>query len=86
MASAPNENEQAAPGAAVPQGVGLEPTSAEAKLANKKDTSLKEFLSKMDDYAPIVSQLPFIPFVVPFSLSSLLPFHFPTFFSSSANE
>lgn len=26
-------------------------------MANKKDTSLKEFLSKMDDYAPIVSCL-----------------------------
>ncbi|KAI0389746.1 transcription initiation factor TFIID 23-30kDa subunit-domain-containing protein [Xylariaceae sp. FL0594] len=55
MASAPNDNEHGAPGASVPHGAaGLEPTSAEAKLANKKDTSLKEFLSKMDDYAPII--------------------------------
>lgn len=32
-------------------------TTEEAKVASKKDTSLKEFLSKMDDYAPIVSCL-----------------------------
>jgi len=29
----------------------------EVKLPNRKDASLKEFLSKMDDYAPIVSAL-----------------------------
>jgi len=29
---------------------------AEAKLPTRKDVSLKEFLSKMDDYAPIVRQ------------------------------
>lgn len=30
----------------------------EPKLPSRKDTSLKEFLSKMDDYAPIVSKVP----------------------------
>jgi len=34
----------------------------EPKLPTRKDTSLKEFLSKMDDYAPIVSPLPFYSF------------------------
>lgn len=28
--------------------------SLEAKMPTRKDTSLKEFLAKMDDYAPIV--------------------------------
>lgn len=31
------------------------PTLAESKMPTRKDTSLKEFLGKMDDYAPIVS-------------------------------
>jgi len=30
------------------------PMPAEPKLPTRKDTSLKEFLNKMDDYAPIV--------------------------------
>jgi len=30
-------------------------TAPEPKLPTRKDASLKEFLSKMDDYAPIVS-------------------------------
>lgn len=30
----------------------------EPKLPSRKDTSLKEFLGKMDDYAPIVSSMP----------------------------
>jgi hypothetical protein len=29
----------------------------EPKLPTRKDASLKEFLSKMDDYAPIVSEI-----------------------------
>ena len=29
-------------------------TSAEARLPTRKDISLREFLNKMDDYAPIV--------------------------------
>jgi transcription initiation factor TFIID subunit 10 len=32
----------------------------EPKLPTRKDASLKEFLSKMDDYAPIVNLLPSI--------------------------
>jgi hypothetical protein len=55
MASAPTENEQVPQGTA-PQNDEVHPQSAaDAKAANKKDVSLKEFLSKMDDYAPIVS-------------------------------
>ncbi|KAI1817597.1 transcription initiation factor TFIID 23-30kDa subunit-domain-containing protein [Poronia punctata] len=53
MASAPNDNEQGPSGASHPADT-LQPTSAESKLTNKKDTSLKEFLSKMEDYAPII--------------------------------
>jgi transcription initiation factor TFIID subunit 10 len=30
------------------------PPPEEAKINSRKDASLKEFLSKMDDYAPIV--------------------------------
>jgi len=30
------------------------PTIPEPRLPTRKDTSLKEFLNKMDDYAPIV--------------------------------
>lgn len=30
----------------------------EPKLPSRKDISLKEFLGKMDDYAPIVSNVP----------------------------
>lgn len=57
MASAPTGNEQVPSGTA-PQSEGEpHPIPVDAKMANKKDTSLKEFLSKMDDYAPIVSCL-----------------------------
>ena len=35
------------------------PMPAEPKLPTRKDTSLKEFLNKMDDYAPIVRFSPF---------------------------
>lgn len=30
------------------------PTATEARLPTEKDTSLREFVGKMDDYAPIV--------------------------------
>ncbi|KAI1428760.1 transcription initiation factor TFIID 23-30kDa subunit-domain-containing protein [Xylaria sp. FL1777] len=53
MASAPTENEQVPSGTA-PQSEEEHPVPVEAKVASKKDTSLKEFLSKMDDYAPII--------------------------------
>lgn len=45
---------------------------AEAKISQKKDATLREFLSKMDDYAPIVSLLRGIC-----SLSTLNPILFP---------
>lgn len=62
MASAPTGNEQVPSGTA-PLLEGEHPVAAaETKPPNKKDTSLKEFLSKMDDYAPIVSPAPpFLP-------------------------
>jgi transcription initiation factor TFIID subunit 10 len=41
-----NEGEKADPVAPAP----------EPKVQTRKDATLKEFLSKMDDYAPIVSQ------------------------------
>ncbi len=33
------------------------PSAHEPKLPTRKDASLKEFLNKMDDYAPIVRHL-----------------------------
>ncbi|KAI1329378.1 transcription initiation factor TFIID 23-30kDa subunit-domain-containing protein [Xylariaceae sp. FL0255] len=54
MASAPNENEQFTQGGAAPQPEEEQTTATETKQANRKDTSLKEFLGKMDDYAPII--------------------------------
>lgn len=42
------------------------------RLPTRKDTSLKEFLAKIDDYAPIVSVAN--PLVIFQSLSSLPPF------------
>ncbi|KAI8630957.1 transcription initiation factor IID, TAF10 subunit [Xylariaceae sp. FL1651] len=53
MASAPTENEQVPPGTA-PQNEEEHPAPAEPKIASRKDISLKEFLGKMDDYAPII--------------------------------
>lgn len=62
---APTGNEQLPP-SGMPQSEGERAILAEAaKLANKKDTSLKEFLSKMDDYAPIVSPPDLIPIPLP---------------------
>lgn len=34
--------------------------AADPKLPTRKDASLKDFLSKMDDYAPIVCSSPFM--------------------------
>lgn len=55
MSSLPIENEQAAP-AASQQNEEEIPQPMEPKMPSRKDTSLKEFLTKMDDYAPIVSR------------------------------
>ncbi|KAI0506584.1 transcription initiation factor TFIID 23-30kDa subunit-domain-containing protein [Xylaria bambusicola] len=54
MASAPTENEQLPSGSAPQNEPEQHPIPVEAKLPSKKDTSLKEFLAKMDDYAPII--------------------------------
>ncbi|KAI1492852.1 transcription initiation factor TFIID 23-30kDa subunit-domain-containing protein [Biscogniauxia mediterranea] len=53
MANAPSENEQVPPPASQQNEEGV-PQPIEARLPPRKDTSLKEFLSKMDDYAPII--------------------------------
>ncbi|KAH9898732.1 transcription initiation factor TFIID 23-30kDa subunit-domain-containing protein [Xylariomycetidae sp. FL2044] len=50
-----NNNEQApAPAAGPSQPEENVPQPLEAKMPTRKDTSLKEFLAKMDDYAPII--------------------------------
>jgi transcription initiation factor TFIID subunit 10 len=63
MASAPLENADLPPatqdGQQEPEGEEVAPVPVEAKLPTRKDISLKEFLNKMDDYAPIVSTTPF---------------------------
>lgn len=45
-----------APGPAAPETNGLAsiPTVLEPRIPQKKDTSLREFLGKMDDYAPLI--------------------------------
>lgn len=53
MANAPAENEQVPP-AASQQNEEDVVLPMEPKMPTRKDTSLKEFLTKMDDYAPIV--------------------------------
>lgn len=54
----PEENHAAAP-AVNGTTEDVDPVApAEAKLPTRKDASLKEFLGKMDDYAPIVSFSP----------------------------
>lgn len=45
-------NSQPAPGA------GMNALEAGAVAPTKKDTSLREFLGQMDEYAPIVSSIP----------------------------
>lgn len=69
-ASAPAENPEPAPAAAVANDAQaatsasatanegeeeVNPPPEEAKVPTRKDVSLKEFINKMDDYAPIVS-------------------------------
>lgn len=45
-----------APGASAPEANGLSaiPAVLEPRIPQKKDTSLREFLGKMDDYAPLI--------------------------------
>lgn len=52
----PENTEQAiaAPNGAQPEPSDEAPALQDPRLPTRKDTSLKELLSKMDDYAPIV--------------------------------
>lgn len=62
MSNMPDQPEQSQtqplPNGTASEGLGTEaivpPPPMEAKLPTRKETSLKEFLNKMDDYAPIV--------------------------------
>ncbi|KAI1418022.1 transcription initiation factor IID, TAF10 subunit [Hypoxylon sp. FL1857] len=54
MANQPNENEQVPPAASQQQNEEAPAATTEPKMPTRKDISLKEFLSKMDDYAPII--------------------------------
>ncbi|KAI0884662.1 transcription initiation factor IID, TAF10 subunit [Annulohypoxylon maeteangense] len=49
----PTENEQVPP-VASQQHEEEAPAASDPKIPTRKDTSLKEFLAKMDDYAPII--------------------------------
>ncbi|MBE3050455.1 hypothetical protein IMZ48_49770, partial [Candidatus Bathyarchaeota archaeon] len=50
------------------------PAPREARMPTKKDTSLREFLGKMDDYAPIVRFPPsHLPPHIPDSATPLTP-------------
>lgn len=57
MSSEAPENPELPPGSQTAQPEVPAPLAppTEAKLPTRKDTSLREFLSKIDDYAPIVS-------------------------------
>ncbi|KAK8133555.1 transcription initiation factor TFIID 23-30kDa subunit [Apiospora sp. TS-2023a] len=63
MASAPTENTNPVPAsnneaqAAAEEEEEVNPEPQEAKMPTRRDISLKEFLNKMDDYAPIVANL-----------------------------
>jgi len=56
LVPAPKRNAEEEPNPVAP--------APEPKLPTRKDASLKEFLSKMDDYAPIVSS--HLPLTRPF--------------------
>lgn len=65
MASAPTENTNPVPASnneapAAEEEEEVNPEPQEAKMPTRRDISLKEFLNKMDDYAPIV-RLPCYP-------------------------
>ncbi|KAK8038661.1 transcription initiation factor TFIID 23-30kDa subunit [Apiospora rasikravindrae] len=64
MASAPTENTNPVPvasnneaQAAAEEEEEVNPEPQEAKMPTRRDISLKEFLNKMDDYAPILANL-----------------------------
>lgn len=66
MASAPTENTNPVPASnneaqAAEEEEEVNPEPQEAKMPTRRDISLKEFLNKMDDYAPIVSLLSYPP-------------------------
>ena len=52
----PDAPSASAPEAAIPEAI-VQPEELEARIPAKKDATLREFLSKLDDYAPIVSNL-----------------------------
>jgi transcription initiation factor TFIID subunit 10 len=60
MASdAPEKTEQTPPAPEVPSDEAPPaPTIPDSRLPTRKDVSLREFLNKMDDYAPIVRSSP----------------------------
>lgn len=58
-----------------PENPALDEALPEPREATRKDISLRDFLSKMDDYAPIVRPFPF----------SLPPFSRPVFFRLPLN-
>lgn len=51
--AAPNGATETTPTSA-PDVLATVPPALEARMPTRKDTSLREFLNKMDDYAPIV--------------------------------
>ncbi len=53
----PNGTQPASDAAGAPNAAAATATIPESKLLTRKDASLKEFLNKMDDYAPIVRLL-----------------------------
>lgn len=60
MSSDAPDNSQQPPAAPNGQEEGGPPQlpAGDSKLPSRKDTSLREFLNKVDDYAPIVRQNP----------------------------
>jgi transcription initiation factor TFIID subunit 10 len=53
-AAGPNGTQPATEAASADANAPAPPATLEGRLATRKDASLKEFLNKMDDYAPIV--------------------------------